>query len=112
MKYKSPISIRVGNRSELDRMFARCIGSLPEGTNLSEDIKQRYVLSFELEEERSEIKELKERISRQESILRELEGKIRAGVVVKKEEEQQELQDIDEEKRRKIQELAAGMTEW
>lgn len=112
MKFKSPISIRVGDRSELDRKFSKCIESLPEETNLSEDIKRRYVLSFELEEEKSEIEELKERISRQESMLRGLEAKIHAGVIVEKEEKQQKTQDIDEEKKRQVQELAASMTDW
>lgn len=112
MKYKSTISIRVGERTELDLKFARWIENLPEDAVLSDEIKKCCVMNVELQREQSEIKELKERISRQDSILRELEAKFRAGVVIENKEEQQKLQDIDESKRRKIQELAAKMTDW
>jgi hypothetical protein len=109
VEFRSPISIRVGTRTELDLQFAKCIELLPEDTVLSEEIKRRFVKCFELEEEKSEIEALKERVSRQENVLRELEAKIRSGVVV---EEVEEEADVDEEKMRRAQELAASMTDW
>lgn len=112
MKYKSPISVRVGERTELDLRFARWIESLPDDAVLSDEIKKCCVMNVELQREQSEIEELKERISRQESMLRGLEAKIHAGVIVEKEEKQQKTQDIDEEKKRQVQELAASMTDW
>ena len=113
MQYKSPISIRVGERTELDRKFAQWIESLPDDAVLSDEIKKCCVMNVELQREQSEIEELKERISRQESILRGLEAKIQAGVIIEKEEEEQQaVLNIDEEKKRQVQELAASMTDW
>ncbi len=111
MEFKSPISIRVGKRSELDIKFAKCIESLPDGTTLSEDIKQRYVKCFDLEKEKPEIEILKEKMAQQVAALRELEMKIRTGVLIEKKEEGKQ-QSIDEEKIRRVQKLAAGMTDW
>ena len=109
MKFKSPISIRVGERTELDQKFAKCIELLPEDTVLSEEIKRRFVKCFELEEEKTEIEVLKERVSRQERTLRELEDKIKNGVMI---EEAEEEADVDEERMKRAQELAASMTDW
>lgn len=114
MRFKSPISLRVGGRSELDRKFARCIESLPEDTILSEDIKRRYVMSFELGEEKSELDKLKRKVEQQEAKLRELDRKIRSGVMIEKLDEEENSQDpeVDEEKMRRVQKLADGMTDW
>ena len=109
MKFKSPISIRVGNRTELDLKFAKCIESLPEDTILSEEIKRRFVDSFEIKEERSEIEALKERIEKQAVALKKLEQRIKSGVVV---EEKEAVKNADEEKKRLAAELAASMTDW
>ena len=97
MEVKSPISIRVGERSELDRKFAQCIESLPEGINLSE------------------IDDLKEQVERQAAILRGLEAKIKTGIIIEKPKEgdvHETTKTVDEEKVKRIQELAASMTDW
>jgi len=108
MKFKSPISIRVGERTELDRKFARCIESLPEGAILSEEIKRQFVAGFEVKEEKSAIEALRERIEQQAIALKKLEGKIKRGVVA----EEEAPIDTDEDKKRLAAELAASMTDW
>lgn len=114
MKYKSLISIRVGERTELDQKFAQWIEGLPDNTVLSDEIKKCCVMNIKLQEEQSEIQELKERIARQETALRGLEEKIQSGVIVKKTEgeDRKTQSNIDEEKKRQVQELAASMTDW
>ena len=113
MEYKSPISIRVGKRTELDQTFAKCIESLPEGINLSEEIKMRFVLSYELEEGKSEIGELKEQVARQAELLRRLEAQIKSGVTVEEQKcDDRQVRNLEEEQIRRVQELAASMTDW
>lgn len=113
MKYKSPISIRVGKRSELDRKFAKWMESLPENAVLSEEIKRCCVENIELKKEVSDIENIKAKIAHQEKLLRDLEAKIRIGVIVEgKGEGKQESQGVDEETMRRVQILAQSMTDW
>lgn len=115
MKYKSPISVRVGDRSELDRKFAQWIESLPDNAILSESIKRCCIENVKLRKEVSDIENIKAKIARQEHVLRELEVKIKAGIVIENPEEgdsHETTKIVDEEKIKRIQELATSMTDW
>lgn len=115
MKYKSPISVRVGNRSELDQKFAQWIESLPDNVVLSEEIKRCCVENVELRREVSDIENIKAKIAHQEYVLRELEAKIKAGIIIEKPEagdSHKAANKIDEEKVKRIKQLAANMTDW
>jgi hypothetical protein len=64
---------------------------------------------MELRKEESEIANLKEQVARQASMIRRIEAQIKSGVIV----EEQIVEDRpDEEQIKRVQELAASMTDW
>lgn len=115
MKYKSPISIRVGERSELDQRFAKWIKGLPDNAVLSEEIKRCCVENIVLKKEVSDLESIKAMIAHQEKVLRELEAKIANGIFARTTEGEScgiTNTTVDDEKIRRAQKLAASMTEW